>query len=390
MSGINSYMNKLEKILRIYKNRVDDAKSVQGDFALLNMRRIFYASIAMLLLSLMLAFAFIFTDCANEMDLIWHNGIILVHCMSIVIMPSAAIISRYFIRRRKKGFPVLLLQYLLFAVTLCGGMLFTLFGLVVSSSNITGFLLACIAAGTVFIVRPKYSLIFYAVSYVIYFFAVSIPLADYNALLSVRANGLGAVVLGIVVSVINWRAAFTNTLQSRRIETQRHILLEAAYMDSLTGLQNRRSFDKLLSDEIKREQDGDMHSCLIMLDIDEFKNVNDKYGHPNGDLVLTELSKLLTRNVRKADTVCRLGGDEFTIFLSRTRLYDALKIAEKLRSIVESYVFEADGQKIQITASFGVAPLDRNEDPAFISQYSAVDKALYLAKHAGKNRVITV
>jgi len=381
-------MGVIEDILRKYKETAKEIKRASQDCAALNLKRIFYAAVAMLPLSSAAILVFMFSAYQRPAELIWHAGIITVHFASLFVMGAAAIISGFFIRRNIKGFRVRLLQYALFAATMCGGILITAFGLLVSAGNITCFILACVATGAVFVTRPLYSAVIYFVSYAAFFFAVSIPLDSYNALLSARINGFAAAALGFLISVITWRGAYSNIIKSKQIEAQRKILQKAAFFDPLTGLHNRRYFDKLVSEEISTERESGAPSCLIMLDIDNFKDVNDKYGHPNGDRMLVEISKLLKKNVRKTDSICRFGGEEFILLLPEITLSDAVNAAEKLRRAVESNVFRIEGHDIKITASFGVARLDRSADPALINQYSVVDKALYTAKQTGRNRVV--
>ena len=381
-------MGVIEDILRRYEETAKGIERASGDCAALNLKRIFYGSVAMLPLSSAAILVFMFSEYQTTEEFIWHAGIITVHFASLFVMGAAAIISGFFMRRNIKGFRVRLLHYALFAATMCGGILITAFGLLVSPGNITCFVLACVATGAVFVTRPLHSAVIYFVSCAAFFFAVSIPLDVYNALMSARINGFAAAALGFLISVITWRGAYSNIIKSKQIETQRKSLQKAAFLDPLTGLHNRRYFDRLVSEEISAQRENGAPSCLIMLDIDNFKDVNDKYGHPNGDRVLVGISGLLKKNVRKNDSVCRFGGEEFILLLPEISLPDAANAAEKLRRVVEESVFRIEGHDIKITASFGVARLDRSADPALISQYSVVDKALYTAKQNGRNRVV--
>lgn len=122
-----------------------------------------------------------------------------------------------------------------------------------------------------------------------------------------------------------------------------------------------------------------------MIDIDDFKEVNDTYGHPVGDEVLKQLAQLLLENIRESDTLARLGGEEFVILLSDTNCDGAYIVANKLREQIKNHVFKVDGYVVQITASFGVGPLlTSDQGPNY---YSLVDKALYKAKSSGKNQI---
>jgi diguanylate cyclase (GGDEF)-like protein/hemerythrin-like metal-binding protein/PAS domain S-box-containing protein len=154
--------------------------------------------------------------------------------------------------------------------------------------------------------------------------------------------------------------------------------------DPLTGASNRKFFEheatRLVNDFYSR---GTI-SSIIMVDIDHFKNVNDKYGHPVGDLVLTNLVQILSGNCRASDTAARVGGEEFAVLLPGTRSTGAFAVAEKMRKAVEAFEFEGVGH---ITASFGVAELMPDDD--LQRWYTRADTALYLAKNNGRNLTVS-
>jgi len=162
-------------------------------------------------------------------------------------------------------------------------------------------------------------------------------------------------------------------------------LHDLAYHDNLTGLLNRRSFDKMISDEWKRRQRYKRPLSLIMIDIDHFKKVNDRYGHQRGDSVLKTVAGIILDNVRSSDYACRYGGEEIAVILPETSLRRALVTAEKLRTLVEKQVREIEN--IPVTISLGVGTYLRNmKRPDDL--IAAADRALYRAKKEGRNRVI--
>lgn len=160
-----------------------------------------------------------------------------------------------------------------------------------------------------------------------------------------------------------------------------------AMTDALTGLPNRRSAMLRLKDVVaESSRFGEKLSCII-IDVDHFKNVNDTYGHDNGDLVLMEVAKIFNRNARSYDMVSRMGGEEFLVISTRSDRSDALHLAERLRSAVEKTAMTlANGQTAHITISAGVASwCDEFEDGSDLIK--AADNALYKAKRNGRNRV---
>ena len=157
-------------------------------------------------------------------------------------------------------------------------------------------------------------------------------------------------------------------------------------LDGLTQVNNKRYMDEFLDREFSRSRRHGRDLALVMFDIDEFKQVNDSYGHLAGDHVLQELAGLIRPRIRRHELLARLGGDEFIVVLPETTLESALRLAEAIRAMVGQYPFVFDEQPIAVTVSLGVAELtpamERLEDLV-----RAADEALYRAKHAGRNTV---
>lgn len=152
--------------------------------------------------------------------------------------------------------------------------------------------------------------------------------------------------------------------------------------DQLTGIFNRRKLDEIISDTYNYAKRYGRDVCVMMIDIDYFKRVNDTYGHPVGDTTLKSVTALLSRNIRKSDRIGRFGGEEFMVICPETDENAALILAEKLRMLIDQHTFETLGNT---TISIGVAQL-RSEDTA--EQWiERADKALYCAKQNGRNRV---
>jgi diguanylate cyclase (GGDEF)-like protein len=161
-----------------------------------------------------------------------------------------------------------------------------------------------------------------------------------------------------------------------------------AVTDELTGLYNVRHFHQTLDSEIERARRFTSDVGLVMLDIDDFKQVNDTYGHLQGDLVLREVAKVLHNISREIDEPARYGGEEMAVILPQTALEGAEQSGERMRAAIEGLRIRrlGGGEDLRITASFGVAslPASAGDKGALIA---AADAALYRAKRAGKNRV---
>ena len=166
--------------------------------------------------------------------------------------------------------------------------------------------------------------------------------------------------------------------------------IELAAIDSLTGLNNRRFFEKQLAEMLERSAHGGRSLSLMMLDIDHFKQVNDRHGHDAGDHVLKSLAQRIKGALRRCDPICRYGGEEFIVLLPDTPLATARQIAERVRSVIEATPFTLDaagGQTIPVTISIGLAA--RGDDANADALLRRADRALYASKTAGRNCVTT-
>lgn len=162
----------------------------------------------------------------------------------------------------------------------------------------------------------------------------------------------------------------------------------SASTDHLTGLFNRAYFDATLKKEINRCRRYGQMASVILMDLDDFKRINDAHGHPTGDAVLKDVGRLLIQRVRDIDIAARYGGEEFGIILPETRRMSAFVVAERIRSEIERFFKRKsyDGREARITLSGGVAsfPDDADSHEAVVGR---ADEALYRAKRSGKNRV---
>lgn len=171
-----------------------------------------------------------------------------------------------------------------------------------------------------------------------------------------------------------------------RADAEKELLLkrldDSATHDPLTGVWNRRQFDKLLAREIASTRRYHLPLSLIMFDIDHFKNVNDTHGHLAGDDLLATLTAYVSANIRDTDILTRWGGEEFMLIVPGVDVEGAARQAEKLRALIEHGDFGAIGR---ITCSFGVTQFRDGDAPDDVT--GRADVAMYAAKHNGRNRV---
>jgi diguanylate cyclase (GGDEF)-like protein len=163
-----------------------------------------------------------------------------------------------------------------------------------------------------------------------------------------------------------------------------------AVTDELTGLFNHRRFQEVMAAEVERARRYDAEMGLIMLDIDNFKRVNDTYGHMQGDMVLREVARVLRQSAREIDEPARYGGEEMAVALPQTDLDGAYRFAERVRQRIEALelpLLDGDGI-LRVTASFGAASLSSAPQSDKEGLVAAADAALYRAKRSGKNRTV--
>lgn len=179
----------------------------------------------------------------------------------------------------------------------------------------------------------------------------------------------------------------TNLSEVKRLQEEIKQLAALVRKDELTRLFNFRYFNQALSLEMERTRRSGQPTCLIMLDLDHFKAVNDAYGHEAGNAVLRHISSLIKKTVRRLDIPCRYGGEEFTIILPDTTLQQGVRFANRLRLIIENSPAKTSDALLGIEASFGVDVYTKGDQLTEKEFVEKVDSFLYLAKQEGRNKV---
>lgn len=199
-------------------------------------------------------------------------------------------------------------------------------------------------------------------------------------------------IMGEVEELKNINNKFITKLEEQKEEIQKlrkelRKVKEEANIDPLTGLRNRRSFERALSEFFRDFKKFGYPFSVIMIDLDNFKQINDTYGHLAGDKVLREVGNILRNYLRAKDVVARTGGEEFTIILPGITKDEAVLVAERLRKVIANHTIEHEDKKISVTASFGVAEMREGlENPEDLIR--EVDERLYEAKRTGKDKVV--
>lgn len=221
------------------------------------------------------------------------------------------------------------------------------------------------------------ALMYLPASLLILFTYKQAPLPIYN----------GNVVFVLLLTVVSGYLISLRIHRYRMAVLIARVELEAqARTDPLTGIANRRAFVDWTHGELSRHDRSGKALTILMLDIDHFKAVNDRYGHSSGDLLLVEFAQRISAGLRAYDQFARMGGEEFVVALPDCELAEALTIAERLRESVAAQPFTAIDEKVSMTVSIGVTSLHDGES-TIDGALKRSDTALYRAKDSGRNRV---
>ena len=179
-------------------------------------------------------------------------------------------------------------------------------------------------------------------------------------------------------------------LQEQVFKLQKEVdeLKKQVRTDYLTGLFNRRHLDYALDQEIERTYRTNNPTTLILMDIDNFKQFNDGYGHLVGDHALKYIANIIRQSIRKVDIACRFGGEEFAIILPSTPAEIGYHVAERIRVKIASNMLNYKGDNYRLTASLGVDSINHGDSESHLQLIERCDQLLYSAKDCGKNCVI--
>ena len=219
-------------------------------------------------------------------------------------------------------------------------------------------------------------------------------------LIRVDNNDEISMVQNAIVSMVSRINTYTNMLdklnfsleekvkeRTKELEDSNRELKLLASTDPLTKLYNRRYFTKTSAHILDITKRNKTDLSIIMLDIDDFKHINDTYGHKVGDNVIVGISNILQESSRNSDIVCRFGGEEFIILTPETNIDGARVVAQKIRSDIEKNLMYINNVELKVTVSIGISQVINDKDYNIEASIHRADEALYQAKETGKNRV---
>ena len=291
MNNVPKKSWSLATIKRKIIKKFYDNNSILDESARINIRRIFYLSIIAIPLRIIDICLFSFKENYDTLVLkTWSQGIIISHFILLILMVGFFLTTLKLKNRTESNTAMFVLQYIVVVVIMASGIAIVTFDQLVTT-NITPFILVCIISGAIFLIRPLISFVMYVTSYVAYYYSISLTITEQQVLLSNRVNGITAIGIGFLLSIIIWHYNYINITQKRRIEIQQKQLEQLAYYDSLTGLPNRRFLENL----IKRE--------FSLMKRHGYETVIINSSPPNLDTVSDSLTLFLKRSANCLSTL---------------------------------------------------------------------------------------
>lgn len=326
----------------------------------------------------------------------WARALVDAQLAAFVGVLIAGLMTHALLRRRQRAnAAAIALQIAISALYLYFGAHVTLIDLVFNAgAGLASYLMICIMFGVLSLMRPAISVPVFGMTYLVFVYMLEHASVNPLQLTSLHVIAAVAPALALVTAWMNWSQYAKSVLLRRQLKRSNEALVvqqqELAFLadhDALTGLYNRREFIRLAQMELLRATRVPCETAVIMVDLDFFKKINDRYGHPGGDAVLKATAACLNQALRATDTLARLGGEEFIVLLPATGREGALQVATKLRDAVRNTAIEFDGGLIAVTASFGVSSVPAQKHGTVDAIYAAADRALYVAKQLGRDRV---
>lgn len=287
------------------------------------------------------------------------------------------------------------LQVLICASYLLYGTAITLIDLTAgAAAGVTSYMMVTLLVGVLSLMRPAIAIPVFLIEGLVFNHSLSLVGLEDAQLRSLRVIAVTAPAIALFASVMIWHQYTKTVLLRRQLSNANKSLLEKqveleflAERDALTGLYNRRQFRHLAGMELARAARFPTPTSAMVIDIDFFKKINDRFGHPGGDDILVQVAKALAQGIRTTDVVARLGGEEFVVMLPNTDRTGAAALAEKLRASLCAQPLRISDDEVVVSASFGVTELPIGQSGTTDDIYEAADRALYFAKQNGRNRV---
>lgn len=239
------------------------------------------------------------------------------------------------------------------------------------------------------IAQPTKSAIMFGISHLVFIVGIVVFQESSEIALVNIINGTIIVSCAYVISVLSYFSFFTNTKNYSLLQKSKEKCELLSNTDFLTNINNRRYGMNRLKEQFSLSKRSNIPFGLLLIDVDDFKNVNDKYGHLLGDETLISIVNQLKSNLRTEDIIIRYGGEEFLIILPNSELSGLRQVGSKLLSVVEGHLFDINGYQFNMTISIGGVSFPEFKSEEVIKLLEEADRRLYVAKNSGKNKIVT-
>jgi diguanylate cyclase (GGDEF)-like protein len=257
------------------------------------------------------------------------------------------------------------------------------------NNQISVYIISLLVPGVLILIKPPENYFVYSVPHMLFIAGMFVFQADPVLRSAHIINGTVFFVCALVISRFIYENQVSHLIKNIKLEEANQKLSFFSAFDPLTKLSNRRNFEQQISKH-EGSEIGKLSAILMLMDIDNFKLINDQYGHPAGDEVLQEIAHIIQSNIRDIDLAARWGGEEFLLLIRNDSLEHGKQLGERLRKIIAESCFQYGGSVITTTVSIGVVLMPFLMDYDFQKAYHDVDQALYRAKQQGRNRVIAL
>ncbi|MBE6086484.1 MAG: GGDEF domain-containing protein [Clostridium beijerinckii] len=386
-------MNKLYFLKKLDLNLTEDQKAtVINDINVTNLERMKLILIIFIIVEILFI---LFNDIPylinTSSNVIWNDSkYFILHSLNVIISFVGIILIKLLTKYSKNKFRLmnkLLIPTLTILILSSMAMINALDQ--AKPGNVSSVFIAnLIIFSSIIMLRAPLNLAVYSIPFLAYLGGLVIFQNDINLLVTNIINGLIFFLAIIIISTGIYNSNYEKIAQNiilREINTKLNYI---SSHDSLTKLLNRRSFSNHVSEKMRMVGKSKKIATLILIDVDHFKHVNDKFGHSVGDMVLKEVSNIIIKHIKTTDLATRWGSEEFLIFLFESSINEAYVLAENIRQEIQNKVIVTDKFQIQITASFGISLLKDNFSKSFDTSFKSADVALYKAKNQGRNRIV--
>ncbi|NRT87296.1 GGDEF domain-containing protein [Clostridium beijerinckii] len=386
-------MNKLFFLKKLDLNLTEDQKAtVINDINVTNLERMKLILIIFIIVEILFI---LFNDIPYLINhssyVIWNDGkYFILHSLNVIVSFIGIILIKLLTKYSKNKFRImnkLLIPTLTILILSSMAMISALDQ--AKPGNVSSVFIAnLIIFSSIIMLRAPLNLAVYSIPFLAYLSGLVIFQNDINLLVTNIINGLIFFLAIIIISTGIYNSNYEKIAQNiilREINTKLNYI---SSHDSLTKLLNRRSFSNHVSEKMRMVGKSKKIATLILIDVDHFKHVNDKFGHAVGDMVLKEVSNIIIKHIKTTNLATRWGGEEFLIFLFESSINEAYVLAENIRQEIQNKVIVTDKFQIQITASFGISLLKDNFSKSFDTSFKSADVALYKAKNQGRNRIV--